>query len=824
MSVITLKINNVSISNINSNYNEEYTRMKNLDIGKITVINDTNDEAFDVDSEVEVIVDGTSRKFLLSMDDFERVSKSPNTYEHILDLVGLEKYLEGITFPNRKFSQPLDATLITGWTIWDILENLRITAELKLGTDTDYLWTYDTSVIDGLGVSLETYTDGILAREVTLNKPNAREALDQVLAQADMEVQINDFGVVSAVLINNKKNEIDITDVITYKGKQALEQYADKLDLFVENAITENNLNKQAVVYPSTAWSSVRGSGSFLTSDDFIMEVAEPIDRVLKFEVYIKVTSTVSLSPLTETIQVDITELLSEKTVYEGLPYVLGIGAGNAYYDTVARNNSVFYTKGGTTIEGWHVELDKFTGFSGAYFAYRHFLSYAATKAIGGSPVRFGSDFDSGDYQDFMFRLTYIPLQDERLRIERKNPNNSRTLYFNQNERIPDIEKLGSKVGQDIERLGNKELILGKTVTSYNDVFQDGDYYGDYITNKVINNVDKGEIISVAYLSLGAQNIALDVGINTENRDTLIDASKAVVRHELFNEYIIVDSVANVDNTSIMREKGLNRYISTFDNGTLTNLNPIEMVWYKGENVAENLVLQCKSVGASNVIKFDFGFDSPNVAGREAKLVDGLWTSSYIEYVDSDKKVEQAFIYFFGELKTLGGTYSQFLTLSKGLPKLNLTVADTDEIYFDTLTEAFKFKKDVNEILKFTYQISHFSNDEDIFIGDKLSTDNLLIKKTFDQLYIVSKITPIAERQYLLSTDYTAKEEIVTSGATGSQVTVTLFNNGDYASITIPDIGVRNWAIVDENDEVYFIVNDIAKRTIYFNPKNKRSD
>lgn len=825
MSLLTLTINGTPIPNINSDFREEKTRMKDLDDLSITIINDTNDEAFDPDSEVIVTIDSITKKYLLDLDDFKRVAKDGSgfLYEHKLDLVEVTKYLEGITYPNRKFTQPLDATLLTGWTLWDVLENLRITAELKLGNDTNYLWTWDTSVIDGIGVNLQTYTDGILAKEITLNKPNAREALDQVLLQVDMEVRMTDFGVVGVELINNKNNTIDISDVIVYQGKQVLEQYADRLDLFVENAITENNINKQAVVYPSQSWASVRGSDSFLTSDNFIMEVEEPIDRILKFEVYLFGDfGFIGGGTIQTIIQADVTELLQEKSAYESLDFILSSGVGG-YSDTPCRNNSVYYERNGTQIKGWHEEIDKFNaGFPA--FTYFYFLAYAYFKATG---TRIASGGFNDGYENFMFRITYVPLQDERLRIEKQNPLNKRTLFLNQNERIPDIERLGIKVQQDIKRLGNKQLIIGKTVENYADTIKIGDYYNDYIVEKVVNNGDAGEIISVAYLSKGAQSISLDVGVNTENRDTLIDASKAIVRHELYNEYMEV-GFASDTNDSIMTQVGLERYSYTFTNSSVST-NPVEMVWYKRRfTTTDNLVLQCKSVGAGNVIKFDFGFDSPNVAGKQSVFQGsspGSWYNKFVEYADSDGKVDEAFIYFFGKLTTLTPlSYTELKALAKKLPELDLTVADTEQIYFDTLTDTFKFYKDTGEVLKFTYQMSHFSVEDDVIIKEKISTNNSIITNRLEEVFLITSATPIPDRQYLLATDYDTKESIVTTGVPlAGEVLCSISNTLNYATFTRPNDGSYYWAIVNEDNEVYMIVNNLTEQTIYFNPKKDRS-
>ena len=298
-----------------------------------------------------------------------------------------------------------------------------------------------------------------LSYSITLNKPNAREALDAILKQINAEVRMITFSIVSADFINVKNNSIDISEYIIYKGRHLINQYADRLDIFIENAISEDDLNKQAIIYPGAeAWASVRGTASFLTSDEFIMEVPYPIQEVLKWEIYAEAKFTSGAVPnIPITIKQDITELLLEKPAYEALEYDL-----SDPLTAPVRNNSVYYEKGGTRILGFHEKLDLFS-LGGAIFTYEHLLRYAIEKQSAPNPSSASLD----NYEEFMFRLTYVSRQGERLRIEKAIPLGNRTLFINQAERIPDIEKLGNKMREDVEGIGNKQLIIGKRVCSH---------------------------------------------------------------------------------------------------------------------------------------------------------------------------------------------------------------------------------------------------------------------------------------------------------------------------------------------------------------------
>lgn len=820
---MTVFINGVEVTNINSDFNEDIRRTKELDEGKINVINDSNNEAFDVDSQVKVTIDSINRYFILGEDDFDETSKDPYEYIHKLTLIEMTSYLEGITLPNITFRNAPNGTLSDGitYSVWDQLVRLREIARLVKTTTTERLWDYSSAIIPHLGITLQAYTSIIKGKQLTLNQLNAREALDTILAQINAEVRMIDFDTVSADFINVRNNEIDISEYIIYRGRHLIDQYADRLDMFIENSISEDDLNKQAIIYPGAeAWASVRGTASFLTSDEFIMEVPYPIQEVLKFEIYAEVTSTVLGSSFSETIEVDITELLLEKTAREALDYVLGTTLGNAYYDTEGRNNSVYYEKGGTRILGFHEKLDKFTGFSGVYFSYRHLLSYAATK-LAGTPPRFDSEID--DYENWMFRLTYVSRQGERLRIEKAIPLGNRTLFINQAERIPDIEKLGNKMREDVEGIGNKQLIIGKRVSSYANVIQLGDHYNDYIVDSIHNYVDKGEVVSVAILHKNNRNISLDVGINTENRDTTIDDKNAVVRREIYDEYIELGYSPGT-NTSLITADGLQRYSQLFNTVAVIKDKPVELCQFVNDGSAERKILACKSVGTANVIKFDFGFDSVNLIGRASKLVDGLWVSDYINYVGDNIYARLADF----EFKLISGieatvdTFANHVAIAQALPLEEVALSNIIDTYFEFDTAVrLNLLKDGGEILKMTYQLGHYDLTGDIIIGDKLSTNNPLVVKDLETLYLYSSSSEFEKSNFIGKYD---NKFLIVNGTPGvGEIEVDFILTSDYVAIELKGITPFRWAIGNDEQELYFAVNNTSEKKIYFNFKENRS-
>ncbi len=830
----TIVINGSSIDNDNhtDDIDLKEFRTRKFDTLDITIINSTDDEAFDVDSEVMITIQGVSTYWILGADGFNRYSKGTFLYEHRLSLI--ECNLEGITLPNIGFRNKRDGVIGDGitYSVWDQLVRLREIAELKLISDTTRLWNYDTTTIPHLGMNLQAYTEGIKGKQITLNRPNARQALDKILQQIQCEIKMTSFNNVGVEFWNVKGDEIDETDLIIYKGNQNLEQYADRLDMFIENAITDDNLNKQAIVYPSVAWASVRGPQAFLTSDNFIMDVPYPIETVLKFEIYVKarMLTTPPSGWTIPTWNVDITELLTDENAYNGLTYNLAQTAGG-YPDTVCRNNSVYYVKGGTKILGFHEPLDVFTGFSGTYFAYRHLLCYAYTKFLGGSPPIFEGDFNTtagANFEDFMFRLTYVPRMNERLRIEKDNPLGTRSLFYNQDERLPDIEKQGNRLRDDVERLGNKQLTIAKYDVSYVNRIKRGDYLtrngNDYIVDTAHWVGSKATGVSEAVLSKFSPVIDRDVSINTENRDTAVDVNNAVIRHVLYNEYMLLSYSVNTNNT-LMTAAGLSRYNQFINNGTVgVYENPVEMCRFVHDGSAVGKILGCKSVGANNVLKFDFGFDNVNIAGHKTELLDGAWFNSYVKYVGDDyARLSDFEMKLFGEYAITSGTFADTATVSKRLPEEDVTLADVNDVYFENPSaDRFNLLKDGSEVIKVTYQVSHFPDETSIIIGDKLCTENPLIVKDSPTVYLYKSNTKFEKGNFI--TQYDSKLLIINTGTPGAgEIKVTYSSGPDWCRNIVDDASSFYWAIGTDDQELFYAVNDLTEKTVYFNPRNKRS-
>ena len=799
-------------------------RTKKLDTCDITLINTTDDEAYDVDTPIFIIYEEEVTYWLLAQDDFSRTAKEPFLYTHKLNLI--ENNLEGTTFPNIKFTQPVNGVVGDGvtYSIWDQLERLQNIAKLRLESDTTRDWDYDTSVIPHLGVNMETYASTKKAKQVTLNRPNAREALDKILQPIGCSSKMIDENTVGWEFYNVKGNEIDETDLTLYRGNQNLEQYADKLDMFLENAITDNNLNKQAIVYPSVAWATVRGSQAFLTSDNFIMELPYPIDTVLKFEVYVNCRVSV-ITDTVVTFEADITELLTEENAYNALTYNLNTSVGG-FPDTVARNNSVYYKQGGTTIQGFHEDLDVFSPF-GQYYSYRHLLCYAYWKATGIYAT--DAEFDNGtNFYDFMFRITYVPRINERLRIEKGNPLGDRTLFYNQDDRLPDIEKQGNKMRDEVERLGNKQI----TATKYGMAYADRLKLGDYITRNGIDYIvdyehiagSKGGIVSEAELSKYSSMIDRDVSINTENRDTAIDTNNAIIRHELLNEYIELSASSRNTNDSLVTEAGIERFME-FINNTETPLrnNPVELATFSQDISSTILVISAKSVGTGNIIKFDYGFDTVNIAGRKSTLLDGAWISDYVPYTtDENARLEGFLFTFFGEYEVTPDTFANKATVARNLPELTPSLTNTNDEYIDGYsTNRYMIHKDGGEIFKFTYQLTLRTDDTRIILGDKLATENPLVVKDTQDVYLYTSSEEFIKSDFI--TSYDNKYEIINSGTpTTSQRLITYSNDGDEGEITFDSSEEVNWAIGTDDEELYFAINSTSLKKIYFQPKKER--
>lgn len=807
----------------------------------------SEDEAWGMDLDVTVVDGSDTDYYITGHDSFVRVSYSPDTYNHRITLFAVEKRLERITMPSLKFTQALDTTTYTKLDIIDRTLKLMIIEEYaSRGGERVYdiagVGTRDSNdnyIVGNLtGLALRLYSEK--APEFPFTTPTLKEICDEVLLTLGGHTIITGFTTIDIEYYEVTGSEITLSDVDEITGSQSIEKNAQKFDIYMENAISENNTNKQAIVYPSTqSWGSVRSQETELTTTNFFMEVSEEIERVTEFKILADVIidyqetdgSTTNTLNFTGNIEVDATDYLLFKRAWESLDYEFtgqdSTGSTDTWFNSGYNKNNSLYIDG-KSIKGWHEDLNIFT--FGSSHNWNTFLGTLAwlggyltvtsgywvkSIALGIAEPRFNTAVE-----DLMFRLIYVPKTSSRLQLEKDKVLSTGTLFANQSDRIVDSELLGQNLKSKLDREGAKELVFTKRC-DYADRFKINDYWSNYKGVSVTNNRQSQHTLSILTLSKYYSNRSKRMVIANKPRMTEISGD-TVVRNDIVNEYMILSRTWSIANNSYMLQAGIDRFLDTLDNGTITSVNPVELAKWVGVSV---LLVSCISQGIENVLHFKFGFDNPVVAGTQMTTQDGAEVNSYFRYANEDGSFTSFNFELHGGMVAYPDTFAQRALNAQELPHLNSSVPSTmtlTEKYFDM--DSLHILKDSGEIYNMTYQMTIVSDDDDILIGRKMATENLLVVKDSETLYIYLSLTKFTDKIKIPSS---ASQWVLTTGtAAGSEVKMVITSTSIRGAIQLTTNRPTGhyWAIGNSNRDLYFAVNHINEDVIYFNPKHKRSD
>jgi len=827
---------------------EEFNKNDELSSLVLEIKHISKDESYDMDLHVTVVDDGITDYYITGHDAFVRVAFSPDLYNHRITLFEAAKDLERITLPSLKFTQELDTTTYTKLDVIDrALKVWQLDKYSNLGGNRVYdisgIGTRDSNdcyVVANLsGLAKKLHDEK--APEFSFTTPILKEICDEVFLTLDGHCVLSDFTTIDIEYYNDDETEISLSDVDEITGSQSIEKNAQKFDIYMENAISENNLNKQAITYPSSdAWTSVRSSETELTTKNFIMDAPEDIERVLKWEIYVDVTieyneydgSTTNAKVFNNTMKVDVTDFLYYKRAWDSLDYEFNTddldGSTDTWFNSGKYHNNTLYIDG-NQIKGWHEDntIFSYTGDTDNWHTFLATVAYENGDLVVSSGfwvkninlLAIGKPKFNGGVEEFMYRLTYVPLTNARLILEKDDNVSSGTLYASQSDRIVDSELLGQKLKSKLDRDGAKELRFTKQC-AYSDRFTLTNYYGDYKAVTVYNNRQDQFTLSTVVLSKGFVKRSERLTIANKPRMTAISRD-TVVRNDLINEYMILSTSVSAANNTYMEQDGIARFLDTFNNGTLSSDNPVELVTWNGVSI---LMLPCISQGIENVLHFKFGFDNPIVAGTQIEALGGTEANNHFRYSNEDGTLERFSFKLYGGFTAVPDTFAQNVIVAQDLPHYDLANIALTEKYFDI--ETISIFKDSGETYQMTYQLTIVSDTTDILVGKKLATENALVIKDTEDVYLYTQSSKFKSKLKIPSTAY--QYSLVTGTPSDqSEVKIVFTDTAIYGAIELTTnfpSGSPYWAIGNSDRDLYFAVNMQDEQVIYFNPKHKRSD
>lgn len=224
--------------------------------------------------------------------------------------------------------------------------------------------------------------------------------------------------------------------IIGYHKNKALDDYCGGLDNYAENVVNTVDPDAGTVTEPfDGGWKTLRcDSGVQIDNKSAVFEVSRPIYRIVKFEM-----AYTDGEPLN--IIGDITKYVYEQAEYEGL----------FVSDTATFPNSVAHAL-------VYKQGDRFIrGFNTTSSALLNLIQNFEKPSIKNICEDEGKNFGTNLYGNLAFRITYIPMDNIRIRQYKpyKTHPNGLLLYNQQNANTVESSYYGENLKGKIARMGN---------------------------------------------------------------------------------------------------------------------------------------------------------------------------------------------------------------------------------------------------------------------------------------------------------------------------------------------------------------------------------
>ena len=742
--------------------------------------------------------------FLIDSDISTPIDKDGlNFARHEISLVELTQRLSDYTVGHRQFTNDSD-------TLYDVLRDLRDSLFWKDINESDPSRTLD---LDLTHSSLDILKD-IQARDFQFNNHTLREAIDTIF---------NEVGGVPRIIFENgiykltidKLNERKTIRTIlaenenNYKQTHNMNKYSTVSESYVDNQVFDKSLAGASIVEPSSeSFMIVTSDSAVFDSDNAIIRTRYPIREI------VEVTAEMINADATKYIY-DLTPRVLPEDVYRGLPMgdvvTLPITGSATTVTFAPLVDGEAVQKIGTLSFKDNVISNLYTEFSSLLWSESnwHYIVNGAAFDAGISP--FLNVSDSELYYNIRVRVKYIPLFDSALQVERANTsdiNRYTTMQSNQNASTVSTEKALKKMETELNALGNKEIMTTKRLTLLDNEFEVGDYTSDdYIITKKEVSYFKDHFDVRYGFDKDFQKRNEDVDVSSELRLTAIP-KQVSDRKLVYKEYAYVGFPNLTSETTLLGFDGREIFTNIFEKSATYNTS-IQNALVTNEEVLTTttpLLLPVISSGGANVLNFNFGFQSPNVAGEQLDITSQ--TSPLVPLLNPINYTDEN-----GELDNLNWELVDKVTVTdtKTLPLTPRT--DRNKTLVGSIFNRHIVKKDSADTIDMAYQL-HMIPNKNIVIGDYFASRNNLIetKSAFDDLVVYSS-----------SEFYTPSESKRTKG-TATALTVTRISNELIQISAI--VNNASWAIGTSTGELIVAVNQFTATTdeIDINYFNSRFD
>lgn len=601
-------------------------------------------------------------------------------------------------------------------------------------------------------------------------------------------------------------------DLITYHEEQSADDYFAGLDSYADNVI-DNSVNG-SIGLPSPYTPRCESGDLAVTDNTIIIETSMPIYSIQKVELFYKGDSTVAVSK-------DITPYIFEKSEYDLLTDYQG------EFPT-AKQYAFYYSQGARNIYGLTLKPEVFD-FLGISQEAQEIAAIKVYEAVSGKA------FDAATQKviDFMYRVTYTPIQTRRLKQYRplvgERPDWD-ISYYNQSANTLDAKNFGDNMKFMLLQKGNRLKVVTYRLTGDDgSILEQIPKIGQTLNGAKICQVDaeyeRYSVKVTLWLTEHYNRKSQYVEINAQKRFYEISERQSVLRQlNASYEYRIGKVDPDADKAIIFADLVESFIKGTTPTNTDSRVAQAIVKMYteddgNGEQIGESLLLPVSAIGFGNSISLHFEMTDNYSAGDQVIYKDDSNTNSVsllraVPYGDEYGEFISMTIGFLGgEIPWSPTTHgwTEYRKVGRALPEMDATLNDDETpLFADVLNVA----KDNREQISVDVQI-HFRTDDSTIIigsafGERFPYVNAHIGTDDEELawvYLPDEIAPLQNR---VSTNGTVFTPTVTATENGVAVTANASGNA------------KSWAfIVKTTGELLVGINGNFGQAINFPTKVK---
>lgn len=551
--------------------------------------------------------------------------------------------------------------------------------------------------------------DKIEMPEVHFTNCTLREALQTVGSVVHGEPRLRGNEIIFDMYGSSERSGVPIR---TYGGKtysQTIEGAVTAVDSTVDNLVSTMGYAKGVTVEPyAGGYKTVRTETLYarIQDDNMLIQVSNGINRVIKLEA----------SYAGKFTDIDITPYVFEESEYTRM------SAYTELYPS-SRVFALYYTTGGTTIQGLNYKIPKATGEApGDYAIVRILKAETGDNSLSLEP-----------YPLLAFRVTYESITSARVKQSKQYTRSPlpTEIAYNQGQNLIESGYFGENLKGVVARLGNVDKVITiikrglpkipKVGTLYDD-----DYYISAVAVEVMPFYTK---ITLA-LSKDFNRYSDFVGVNSQRRFFEVSEKQAYDSFIHYRDYVVIGDEQNVTRGADVSAEEIVKIFNPTDG---TAVSYVQATSYEKDNTEiAQVVLPVKALPLGNSAVFTFKYKDNYSAGDQAVYQSSGEVTGYFQQGTQYKN-------FYGYIDNLSlGYYDKGLTPTSVDDQNNVALSLPEKYGSGRVKlpvgENLKFTLahlqvsiGPTEIPTFTYQIDFVSNRKDIVIGSGLARNLPLI-------------------------------------------------------------------------------------------------